>query len=136
MTQNDFEIMTRTIYGEARGEYNLTGVLGLQAVALVIVNRFYQSKNETIAKICQKPYQFSCWNTGDPNKDELLSDVIKQSPIFQICQDVVLQTTIKNAPDFTLGANHYHTKAITPYWADPNLMTLSLGNHVFYRLST
>ncbi len=120
MTQNDFEIMALTIYGEARGEYALTGVLGLQAVAHVIMNRFYASKGETIAGVCQKPYQFSCWNKADPNRDLLLNEMLDQNSIFQICQNVVLQTVLQNAPDFTLGANHYHTKTITPYWETPH----------------
>lgn len=134
MTQDDFNIMTRTIYGEARGEYVLTGVLGLQAVAFVIMNRFYQSKDTSIANVCQKPYQFSCWNKGDPNLDLLMDSVLEQTPLFQICQDVALQVSSTNTPDFTLGANHYHAKSITPYWASPNDLTLILGNHVFYKL--
>lgn len=136
MTQNDFEIMALTIYGEARGEYNLTGVLGLQAVANVIMNRFCGSQGETIAGICKKPYQFSCWNKQDPNADLLQSENLAQNKIFQICQNVVLQTDLHTVPDFTLGANHYHAKTITPYWANPSRMTLTLGNHVFYRLGT
>ena len=40
MSNRDVEIMAKTIYGEARGE----GAEGMEAVALVIINRFNARK--------------------------------------------------------------------------------------------
>ena len=61
---HDVDILARTIYGEARGETDE----GKRAVGLCILNR-YKSKKwfsaNTIAEVCQKPLQFSCWNKND-----------------------------------------------------------------------
>ena len=40
MTENDLQILARTLFGEARGE----GDEGLEAVACVIINRFKAKK--------------------------------------------------------------------------------------------
>lgn len=81
------EILARTLWGEARGE----GVIGMEAVAWVVLNRRTVARQEarrqiqrfghlrkrywwgdTILKICRKPYQFSCWNMDDPNMAKML----------------------------------------------------------------
>jgi hypothetical protein len=67
-TEKDRDILARTIFGEARGE----GVAGQIAVAWTIRNRVNDGKDkswwgEGYAGVCQKPYQFSCWNKNDPN---------------------------------------------------------------------
>ena len=88
MTDYDFEIMAKTIYGEARGETRE----GQIAVACVIFNRFRSGKwfsAKTLAGVCLKPLQFSCWNKSDPNSQILANlpysassryfDVIKEA---------------------------------------------------------
>jgi len=88
MTDYDFEIMAKTIYGEARGESRQ----GQKAVACVIFNRFRSGKwfaAKTLAGVCLKPLQFSCWNKSDPNSQILANlpysaysryfDVIKEA---------------------------------------------------------
>jgi len=65
----EVDVLARTLYGEARGE----GLLGLEAIANVIMNRLKISRKKTngywwgnsIVGICRKPYQFSCWNKDD-----------------------------------------------------------------------
>ena len=42
---------------------------------------------KTIAEVCQKPWQFSCWNKNDPNFN-VIQNVSKDDPIFKICQQV------------------------------------------------
>ena len=66
----EVDVLARTIWGEARGE----GKEGMEAVASVILNRTEIAKRldgywwgNTIIQVCQKPYQFSCWNKLDPN---------------------------------------------------------------------
>ena len=68
------DVLARTIWGEARGE----GLEGMRAVANVILNRvkIAELKNgfwwgSNIIQVCQKPYQFSCWNRSDPNFKKL-----------------------------------------------------------------
>ena len=51
----------------------------MEAVAAVILNRVRIARErggywwgDTIIRVCQKPYQFSCWNKHDPNYGRLL----------------------------------------------------------------
>ena len=68
VTEKDRDILARTLWGEARGE----SLAGQIAVAWTIRNRVKDGKDkswwgEGYASVCQKPYQFSCWNRNDPN---------------------------------------------------------------------
>ena len=63
VTEKDRDILARTLWGEARGE----GPAGQIAVAWTIRNRVFDGKEkswwgEGYAGVCQKPWQFSCWN--------------------------------------------------------------------------
>ena len=67
-TDKDRDILTRTLWGEARGE----SLAGQIAVAWTIRNRVNDGKaksgwGEGYACVCLKPYQFSCWNKNAPN---------------------------------------------------------------------
>lgn len=70
MTANekDRDLLAWTLWGEARSE-TLAGQI---AVAWTIRSRVNDGKakswwGEGYAGVCQKPYQFSCWNKNDPN---------------------------------------------------------------------
>ncbi len=132
MTQ-DFKIYALTLYGEARGEIDKIGILGLQAVGLVIRNRLYAGNfGETLEQVCKKPYQFSCWNPGDPNLKLLEDPKTLEDKTFQVCTDVSHTLLRHRIQDFTRGATHYHAKGIAPYWTKDMTMTLLLGDHQFY----
>ena len=48
----------------------------MEAVACVIMNRVRRAKDnwgKTVAEVCKKDRQFSCWNVGDPNRDKMLA---------------------------------------------------------------
>ncbi|MGH3756111.1 MAG: cell wall hydrolase, partial [Pseudonocardiaceae bacterium] len=62
----DWEVMGRTLYGEARGE----PFDGLVAVAWVIRNRAESPRwwGRDVKGVCLHPLQFSCWNETDPNR--------------------------------------------------------------------
>ncbi len=59
----EVDVLTRTIYGEARGEYHRHdgGMAALIAVGNVVMNRLKAKTwyGLTIKEICQKPFQFS-----------------------------------------------------------------------------
>ncbi len=72
----EIDTLARTIWGEARGE----DAEGMAAVASIIMNRVRIAKakgeywwGNSVIQICQKPYQFSCWNKDDPNYRVLLA---------------------------------------------------------------
>lgn len=128
MTDYDFEIMAKTIYGEARGESRQ----GQTAVACVIFNRFRSGKwfsAKTLAGVCLKPLQFSCWNKSDPN-----SQILANLPYSAYSRyfDVIKEA---EKGDITNGATHYCTYAVLPRtkWAAGKEPCFECGNHLFFK---
>lgn len=139
MTDNDVNILTRTLYGEGRGEYNKPdgGLAALIAIGNVIMNRVKKGGwfGKSIAEVCQKPWQFSCWNRGDPNLT-VIQNVSKDDPIFKICQEVAAALIANKWPDLTKGCDHYFSNILSnpPKWAQNRQPKLCLGRHQFYQL--
>lgn len=131
------DVLARTLWGEARGE----GPVGMEAVACVILNRIavalsrggsYWWGNDIIT-VCQKPYQFSCWNRLDPNYRKLL-EITDKDIHFASALRIARRAVAGLLPDTTGAATHYHAKSITPSWAKGEVPTLTLKNHIFYKL--
>lgn len=133
----DIETLARTIYGEARGE----PFIGQVAVAWVVKNRVGRKGwGNTIADVCLKPLQFSCWNMNDPNRAKILAadlDMPKFQRAFGIACLVVCGDDLD---DPTGGADHYHTIArpkvsVTwpPRWARDMTVTAIIGAHRFLK---
>jgi spore germination cell wall hydrolase CwlJ-like protein len=132
------DTLARTIWGEARGE----GSLGMQAVANVVMNRvaFAQARGgywwgDDVTEVCLKPWQFSVWNPGDPNRELLERVTADDSPIFVEAVRLATYAVDGQLDDVTGGATHYHTPAVSPNWISaPGAIRLaSIGNHNFYR---
>lgn len=131
-----YDIVARTIYGEARGEFtkNDGGLASLMAVGNVILNRTKSYRfGKTPRDVCLKPYQFSCWNENDPNKG-LIQNITTQNSLFSLCLDVSKNILEEKWPDLTKGSDHYHTKAVYPYWSVKKRPLVMIGNHLFYKL--
>lgn len=124
------EIVPLTIWREARGE----GPEGMNAVLHVIHNRTndkrYSSDPE---RVCLQPYQFSCWNSADPQR-ALYPKGTDQ--LFQIALDLIAKLVVSSNNDPTNGALYYvNPKAITganPFANNKFVQTAIIGNHVFY----
>lgn len=137
VTFADLEIMTRTLYGEARGEIPA----GQLAVAWCVRNRaeldLHQDGKpdwwgEGIAGVCQKPFQFSCWNADDPMRPKLLA---AKSAQLKECLTACFAVLSGEAPDPTNGATHYYADTIpTPRWAVGKTPIAVIGAHRFFRL--
>lgn len=128
------DILAKTIFGEARGEM----LSGQEAVASVILNRVAFSQQHgrywwgnTIAEVCQKPYQFSCWNVDDPNY-RLLLRVNEDNPVFATCKRIALRAIAGLLNDTTGGATHYHTHNVRPKWSVGKIPCAEIDNHIFY----
>ena len=138
MQTNDIDILARTIYGEARGEYGGSGgMASLISVGNVVMNRVKAQcwYGKSIQEVCQKPWQFSCWNEGDPNRAVITHAVI-DDPIFSLCQEVAINISREQWPDLTKGSDHYHasTMPIFPRWAREKNPRVCVGKHLFYQL--
>ena len=136
VSEKDRDILARTLWGEARGE----ALVGQIAVAWTIRNRVFDGKTkswwgEGYAGVCQKPYQFSCWNKNDPNYAYLSGAKpipVREFAQAQIAADQVLAGKI---PDPTGGATHYYATTMSkpPDWAKKATQTLKVGRHIFFK---
>lgn len=134
--QLEIDVMARTIFGEARGE----PFEGQEAVASVILNRvkIAQKKGRywwgnNIIGVCQKPYQFSCWNKNDPSYKRLTS-VTDKDKNFQIALRIATDAINEKLWDCTNGATHYHADYVTPFWIKGEKPVKKIGRHIFYKL--
>ncbi|SDH75025.1 cell wall hydrolase [Roseospirillum parvum] len=131
----DVETLARTLWGEARGE----PLAGLVAVAHVVVNRarrpgWWSEPDHTLTAVCRRPWQFSCWNTDDPNR-VLLNDLTLATPAFRRAMMVacgVVDGRDGFAEDPTGGATHYHNTAVAPPWAQGHRPSARIGRHLFF----
>ncbi len=132
------DVMARTLWGEARGENRI----GMEAVACVIMNRVHLAQRRggmwwghDVFSVCQKPYQFSCWNKDDPNRPKLLA-VTTADPRFRVAMDIARRAVTLGLNDMTMGADHYHTRAVKPKWSKGRTPCALIGQHVFFRLES
>lgn len=135
VSAEDLDVLTRTVWGEARGE----GMGGMIAVAWTIRNRVEDGKSrswwgEGYTGVCKKPYQFSCWNSNDPNFPMMAG--AKPIPTMQYkTAKAAAEAVINNvAADPTMGATHYYADTITaPEWVSGATRTAHIGHHLFFK---
>lgn len=131
------DILARTLWGEARGE----GTAGMQAVANVVQNRVRIAQERggkfwwgsSIIEVCQKPYQFSCWNRSDPSFRKLQA-VDEKNLYFATALRIARRAVAGALEDLTEGATHYHADYVEPYWARGQTPVKTIGHHIFYKL--
>ena len=92
-------------------------------MAWTIRNRVFDGKDkswwgEGYAGVCQKPYQFSCWNRNDPSFAYLSGATaipFRELTQTRIAADQVIDGKV---PDPTGGATHYYAAAMmrAPTW--------------------
>ena len=129
MNAEDLDTLWRTVYGEARGE----PMNGKIAVAYAVINRVKAKSwyGNTIAEVCRKPWQFSCWNENDPNLAKLTA-VTLDDRLAQQCCYAALAAGLGLIPDPTSGSRHYHTINVAPSWAEGKSPVCTIGCHKFY----
>jgi N-acetylmuramoyl-L-alanine amidase len=131
-TELDIDVMTRTMWGESRGEL----AEGQRAVAWVIINRARDVKNrfpKTIAAVCQQPLQFSTWNPKDPNRQKLLK-LSKTDKLYQELRAIAEAALSGRLTDNTDGAQFYFASSIKPpVWSTKMKCARKIGNHIFCR---
>lgn len=132
------DTLARTIWGEARGEPDAQA--GMRAVAHVVLNRRDAPGwwGRSVAGVCLKPWQFSCWNEGDPNRPKMLAVGAGDASFTlarRIAADLVgLNPTERARADTTGGATHYFAASIAPPpWTVRASFCGRIGNHLFYR---
>ena len=127
---NAIDTMARTIWGEARGE----GAQGMRAVACTVVNRVKAPGwwGRDVESVCLKPFQYTCWNTNDPNREKLLA-VTEDDGQFALAKLIAEQAVKGGLTDITKGATHYYKKGTTtPFWARGMQPCAEIGRHLFF----
>jgi len=133
----DIDCAARTVWGEARGEIEA----GQVAVAWVIRTRARWTPpawwGGSIAAVCRKPFQFSCWNASDPNAARLAGPRAALEGFDGILA-IVSDVMVGDIPDPTGGATHYKVRGTSASWDGAvvarGLTPVSIGSHDFYAL--
>lgn len=118
---NDTLCMLKNIYHEARGE----GVEGMQAVALVTLNRARQ-QDKSVCEVVYRRKQFSWTNTAKGRNKPITGSI-------DAAYNVASAAMSNNLIDITGGATHYHTKAVKPIWRKSLDKIAVINNHIFYK---
>lgn len=133
LNAESFLTLARTVEGEAGNQCRL----GKQAVAHVVFNRVFAHRRHfgyTVEKVCLRPWQFSCWNKNDPNRERIAKKTYAQLA-KNGCVDAVfvaLARAVNNDPTF--GACHYFVTNMKrpPSWAKGKTPCIIIGDHSFY----
>jgi len=126
---SDYALAIITIWQEARGEPQE----GKIAVAEVIRNRMKRkySSDGSVTDTVLRPYQFSGWNTKDPNRVPSMR-IDNKDPVVNDCIEAWLTS---EHSDLTGGAVLYlNEKAVDvlPDWVSVSHQTAKIGRHSFY----
>ncbi len=82
-------------------------------------------------EVCLRPWQFSCWNEGDPNR-AVIENVDASNRNFASCLRIARRAVAGALEDPTMGATHYHARGSFPPWARGRKTSAEIGNHLFY----
>jgi len=127
-SMGDLQTAARTIFGEARGESDE----GQRWVAATIITRAQRGGwwGSTLATVCKKPWQYSCWNARDPNR-RIVESLQPDEPEFLRALENLTQALRHGVGE---TPTHYHTTSIKPSWSDAESMRFiaTIGRHHFY----
>ena len=126
-------MLALAVWREARGE----PLDGKRGVAWVILNRMADPRwPDSAAEVVTQPWQFSCFNAGDPNATKYPTQKrsVDWAAWLECC---VVVDGLASDLDPTSGANHYEAISDSdkrPNWADPVKITRQVGRTRFYRI--
>lgn len=132
ISAGDLWTCAQTSWSEARNQ----GSDGIAAVIHVMQNRgLYHQRwmGLSLSDICKAPWQFSCWNIGDPNRVKMMQ-ITMGDPIFVTCLELAV-AVLSNKHASNVGKScHYFVKDMPhpPKWADGKTPFITIGAHSFY----
>ena len=144
---SDQQALALTMFGEARGE----AVEGRIAVGCVVRERVHDPRwPDTYREVCLQTWQFSCWNTSDPNHAKLMRLATLFLADFAIRSSTPLDPMLRECLYLAEGviggqildrvgrANHYLTRTLLdrhpPAWTAGQVPVARVGGHAFFRL--
>ncbi len=129
-TDDELEVLAKTIFGEARGE----SPLGQEAIGFVVLNRINAKSwwGRDIIGVCKHPWQFSCWNKKDPNSAKLNS-MSANDPDLRSAMDAARRVLTRQVQNPIGNATHYYADSIPePSWAAAGTLVKKIGRHRFF----
>lgn len=120
------DTLARTLYGEAKPH----DIQDATAIACVVMNRVaLPNWPNDVESVCIQPYQFSCWNTNDPNR----ARIFKANGVwFDKCVQIAMKAVDHQLVDPTNASTHYHTPAVKPAWSRGKKPVYSTNAHIFF----
>jgi N-acetylmuramoyl-L-alanine amidase len=133
----EIDVLARTVWGEAGRQGNAV----MTAIAHVVLNRVRAAAmfgqgwwGRTVIQVCQKPFQFRCWDASGPLHRKILS-VDRSNRYFAAAERIAARVLARpDRRDPTKGATHYHRVGETPEWAARRRPTAVVNGFVFYQL--
>jgi|SRR5579872_140378 len=119
-----------TVFLEASNQ----GPNGRRGVAWTLVNRLNSGRyGQTLTGVCLDPFQYSCWNTSDPDRKRI-GKTADNDPIL-LDSLAAVDEAMAGGDDPTQGATlYYSTSMITPpSWAETAQFTVQIGDQRFYK---
>lgn len=126
----DRAVLTKTIWGETRGETDL----GRMAVVHVILNRIHTDNPlfksyRKVSQVCLRKYQFSCWLDSWKMRHIKVDDTYRD---IKKVVDVAIHK-YENGVDYSNGALFYYSDTIdAPKWAKVFKQVNKIGLHNFF----
>lgn len=117
-------------------EADSVGELGMRGVGHVAANREKVPGwwGVDLRSILLKPWQFSCFNEGDPDEKRWPDD---DNPQWIAAQEIAKAIIAGDDLDLTSGATSYYDVSITPPdWTQELIFTTQIGSLRFYRRRT
>ncbi len=144
------DVIARTLWAEARGEFLRLGARAYEAVAEVIFNRaqrFAEKRGEQLGAghliaVCKEPWQFSCWNPeipdyrGGPDANyQRMVAVGDDDAQYRAARDIASQfMSGSRSTNHVKGAMFYYNPAVVdPPWAREITWSVDIGAHRFAR---
>ena len=129
MKQLELTLLALLVWAEARGEPED----GKRAVAHVVLNRFRKQSwmGGTVRDVILKPWQFSCFNSGDPNREKMMG--VAGGVLWDQCARAAIGAYLGTSDDPVRRATHYCRHDCHPKWRNELTFVVKIGNHVFYR---
>lgn len=127
----ELELLTALIVGEADAE----PLIGKFAVAWVVKNRVNDRRWPAEWKdVMLQDQQFSCFLPKYLRPAILKPDW--GSMYWRECRLAAMGVYFGYTRDLTYGATHYHARWMNPFpaWSNDDAITLSVGEHIFYKL--
>ena len=131
---SDLMLLARMVFGEARNQ----PVEAMIGVAYTAVNRLRIGGwyGTTLKEVLLKPWQYSCFNRGDPNREKL-KDPLKYERRETLARCLAVAHAVLNGlvKDPTNGATHYFSGNRKPRWARKMEGCGKIGDFRFYKES-